>query len=480
MAMRRNQPKVQAKDLPESGVTNSASFRPGEKRPITGATICGSIGTAMASARKPATRLSPASRRKRKSLRCGIATDSSRGFRGIRAPSCGKINATLKKPRGTMNFRQTINLFTAIFVAALIALLVGPRAAMTRQATRKKQQTPTIDEYQPKSTLVTKEHKVERAKFPFIDIHSHHWNPTAAEVDQLVKEMDTINLRVMVNLSGGTGEQLKNTVAVMKGRYPDRFVVFANMSYDDLNTPGFGKHVAARLEEDVKNGAQGLKIFKNFGMDLKYATGERVHVDDPEFDAVWDKCAELRIPVLIHIAAPSPFFDPWDYHNERWLELKQFPGRARAPEKYPPFETLMTERNHLFAKHPKTNFIAAHLAFHGNDLERLGKTLDSLPNMYVDIAAVLAELGRQPYSAHDFLVKYQDRVLMGKDIYEVNEYKWYFRALETRDEYFEYYRPRHPFWRIYGVQVPDEVLKKVYYKNALKLVPGIDAKAFPE
>jgi Amidohydrolase. len=184
--------------------------------------------------------------------------------------------------------------------------------------------------------------------------------------------------------------------------------------------------------------------------------------------------------VLIHIAEPSAFFDPWDYQNERWKELNEFPQRARPPSKYPPFETLMAERNHLFAKHPRTHFIAAHLAFHGNDLERLGKLFDTLPNMYVDIAAVLAELGRQPYSAHDFLVKYQDRVLMGKDIYDVNEYKWYFRALETRDEYFEYYRKRHAFWRIYGFQLPDEVLKKIYYKNALKLVPGIDPKAFPD
>jgi predicted TIM-barrel fold metal-dependent hydrolase len=374
-------------------------------------------------------------------------------------------------------------LFAVTLTAAISALLLARTHAgsvQQDQAAKKYSQTPTIEEYQPKSTLLTKEHLVERAKFPFIDIHSHHWNPTKEHVDQLVREMDTINLRVLVNLSGGTGEQLHQTVAVMKGRYPDRFVVFANLSYDDINTPGYGKRAAARLEQDVKNGAQGLKIFKNFGMDLKYANGERVHVDDQEFDPVWDKCAQLGLPVLIHIAEPSAFFDPWDYHNERWLELKQFPGRARPPEKYPSFETLMTERNHLFAKHPKTNFIAAHLAFHGNDLERLGKTLDSLPNMYVDIAAVLAELGRQPYSAHDFLVKYQDRVLMGKDIYDVNEYRWYFRSLETRDEYFEYYRPRHAFWRIYGFQVPDEALKKVYYQNALKLVPGMDAKAFPQ
>jgi len=364
---------------------------------------------------------------------------------------------------------------------ALVSMLVAGSALLwPRIAHPQQSRVPTIEEYNPKSTLVTKAHKPERAKFPFIDIHSHHWNPTSAHVDQLVKEMDTINLRVLVNLSGGSGEELRKTVATMKGRYPDRFVVFANPSYEDINVPGYGNRAAERLAADVRHGAQGLKIFKDFGMELKYANGERVHADDPIFDPLFEKCAELKIPVLIHIAEPSAFFDPWDYQNERWKELEEFPQRARAPAKYPSFETLMAERNHLFAKHPRTQFIAAHLAFHGNDLERLGKLFDTLPNMYVDIAAVLAELGRQPYSAHDFLVKYQDRVLMGKDIYDVNEYKWYFRALETRDEYFEYYRKRHAFWRIYGFQLPDEVLKKIYYKNALKLVPGIDPNAFPD
>jgi len=161
-----------------------------------------------------------------------------------------------------------------------------------------------------------------------------------------------------------------------------------------LNTPGFGKRVAARLEEDVKNGAQGLKIFKDFGMELKYANGQRVHVDDPIFSPVFEKCADFGIPVLIHVGEPSAFFDPWDKYNERWLELKQFPQRARPPSKYPPFETLITERNHLFAIHPRTKFIAAHLGFHGNDLARLGKLFDEHPNVYVDIAAVLADFDR--------------------------------------------------------------------------------------
>ena len=166
-------------------------------------------------------------------------------------------------------------------IVALVSMLGAgwalllPRIAPTQQS----QRVPTIEEYNPKSTLVTKEHKPERAKFPFIDIHSHHWNPTPEHVDQLVKEMDTINLRVLVNLSGGSGEELRKTVAAMKGRYPDRFVVFANPSYEDINAPGYGNRAAERLAADVRNGAQGLKIFKNFGMNLKYANGERVHAD---------------------------------------------------------------------------------------------------------------------------------------------------------------------------------------------------------
>ena len=360
--------------------------------------------------------------------------------------------------------------------AALLLLAAAFAPARAQQAP----QTLTFEEYEPKSTLVVPERKVDRARFPMIDIHSHHSNLSPEYVDKLVKEMDAINLRVIVNLSGGTGERLTKVIAAMKGRHPDRFVVFANLSFEDLNEPGYGKRAAARLAQDVKNGAQGLKIFKNFGMDLKYRNGERVKVDDPEFDPVWQMCATLKIPVLIHVAEPSAFFDPIDKNNERWLELKQFPNRARPPARYPAFETLMTERNHMLEKNPKTIFILAHMGYHGNDLGRLGRLFDAYPNAYVDVAAILAELGRQPYTARDFLIKYQDRVLFGKDIYEPSEYTYYFRVFETRDDYIEYYRRRHAFWRMYGLHLPDEVLKKIYYKNSLKLVPGMNAAQFPK
>lgn len=365
--------------------------------------------------------------------------------------------------------------------AALVAwLTVAALPALAQTQSQAQSQNLTFEEYDPKSTLVVPEHKTPRAKFPLIDIHSHHSTMTPEYVDKLIKEMDSINLRVIVNLSGGSGERLKQVVTAMKGRYPDRFVVFANVMTNDINEPGFGQRAAARLAEDVKNGAQGLKIFKNFGMDLKYKNGDRVKVDDPEWDPIWAKCAELGIPVLIHVAEPDAFFLPIDKNNERWLELKQFPGRARPPEKYPPFETLMTERNHMLAKNPKTKFILAHMGYHGNHLERLGKLFDTYPNAYVDVAAVLAEIGRQPYTARDFFIKYQDRLIFGKDIYEPSEYTYYFRVFETRDDYIEYYRRRHAFWRMYGLYLPDEVLKKVYYKNALRLVPGLNAKQFPD
>lgn len=341
-------------------------------------------------------------------------------------------------------------------------------------------QTMSIEEYEPKSTLVVPQHPVTRARFPFIDVHNHQSNMSPEYISKLVADMDKINLRIMVNLSGGYGERLKKTVAGMKERYPDRFAVFANIDFSNIDAPDYSERAARQLADDVKSGAQGLKIFKNFGMDLKDTKGQRIHVDDPRFDRLFELCGTLKIPVLIHTGEPWSFFQPQDKHNERWLELKQFPNRARPPERYPSWETLMAEQHHLFAKHPHTMFINAHLGWLGGNLAELGRLMDQLPNMYTEIGAVLAELGRQPRFARQWFIKYQDRVLMGKDTWEPSEYFYYFRVLETADEYFDYYRKRHAFWKMYGLDLPDEVLKKVYYKNALRLIPGLKAGAFPQ
>ena len=337
-----------------------------------------------------------------------------------------------------------------------------------------------FEDYSPKSTLIVPVHILTRSKFPFIDVHNHQWRMGQQDLSELIKEMDKMNMTVMVNLSGGNGKELQGMVNNAKSQYPGRFIVFANIDFDGIGTPGWSEKTVRQLENDVKNGAKGLKIFKDLGMSVKDSDGKRIPVNDPRLDPIWDKCAELHIPVLIHTADPKPFWEPQDKYNERWLELKEVPGRKRSNTNPEPWEQLIGEQHDVFRKHPKTIFINAHLGWLGNDLGKLGKLMDELPNMYTDIGAVLAEIGRQPRFAREFFIKYQDRIMMGKDSWHPEEYPTYFRVLETNDEYFDYYRKRHAFWKIYGIGLPDEVLKKVYYKNALKIIPGIDRSLFPE
>jgi len=341
---------------------------------------------------------------------------------------------------------------------------------------------PSITEYKPKSTLVVAEHPTPRAKFPVIDIHSHQPTPISPEqFDKVVAAMDRLNLRLLVNLSGGSGDKLKQGLeAIRTSPHHDRMVLFAKVDFKDGVGPGFGQKAAAQLEQDIKAGALGLKIFKELGLRVKRTDGTRLHLDDPELDPIWETCARLGVPVLIHTAEPPPFFDPIDYHNERWLEEALYPDRRYQDPQFPRFEELIAERDRMYARHPKTTFIAAHMAYHANDLARMGRLLDRLPNVYADVAAVLAELGRQPRTAHDFLVKYQDRILFGKDSFQPDEFPYYWRTFETADEYFDYYRDYHAFWKLYGLALPDDVLKKLYYKNALKLVPGLPKDGFPE
>jgi predicted TIM-barrel fold metal-dependent hydrolase len=356
-------------------------------------------------------------------------------------------------------------------VAAVLWVAASPLPA---------QQSLSIEEYTPRSTLVVATHQVARARFPVIDIHSHHPAPLApAAWSAIAGEIDGINVRVLVNLSGGSGESLRRAIDVIEGGpHKGRMVFFANVDFAGIGQPGWAARAAAALEADVKAGAMGLKIFKNFGLRVS-RNGTRVPVDDPELDPIWRTCARLQIPVLIHTGEPAPFFEPVDRHNERWLELNIHPGRRVPPTQYPTFEALMDERDRLFVRHGDTVFIAAHMGWHANDLGKLGRMLDLMPNVRVETGAILAELGRQPRAAHDFFVKYQDRILFGKDTYEASEYPYYWRTFETRDEYFDYYRHYHAFWKLYGMGLPDDVLRKVYYANALSLLPKVPRAWFP-
>jgi predicted TIM-barrel fold metal-dependent hydrolase len=297
---------------------------------------------------------------------------------------------------------------------------------------------PSILDYRPASSLVVPEHPVPKAKFPVADIHSHT-GPTPATISSLIAQMDALNIRVLNNLSGGSGDALRQRVSYIKTTpYADRFTVFAN----GLNqfrgvAPGYGRQAAAQLEADVKNGAIGLKIFKETGMDTPKADGSRLQINDPELAPIWETAARLNIPVIIHTAEPQEFFKPLDMHNERWLELALFANRRRYLVPVA-FETLSAERDDLFRKYPKTRFISAHFGWHANDLGRAARLLDENPNVVVELAAILYDLGRQPRAAHDFFVKYQDRILFGKDTYAPTEFPYYWRVLETRDEYFDY------------------------------------------
>ena len=335
----------------------------------------------------------------------------------------------------------------------------------------------SVQEWNPRSTLVVEEHLVPRAKFPVVDVHSHHRSSTAPErLDAIVKEMDALNLAVLVNLSGGYGERLRITVRTFRGRQAGRFAVFANPDFNGIGTPEWPRRAARQLEEDVRAGAQGLKIFKNFGMSVRDARGDRVAVDDPSMDPLLKACARLGVPVLIHVADPAEFWAAHDPRNERWLELKLRPRRKRTAP--PSFEQLIAERDRMLRRHPGVKFILAHMGWHGHDLGRLGKLFDEYPNVHVDIAAVLYELGRIPFTGREFLIRYKDRILFGKDSYVPSEFPYYWRVLETRDEYFEYYRRYHAHWRLYGLGLPDDTLKHIYWKNALRLIPDLDPSLF--
>jgi uncharacterized protein len=347
----------------------------------------------------------------------------------------------------------------------------------------------TFEEYEPKSTLIVPEHPLKRAKFPFIDVHNHQFEMSSKEkVTELVQQMNELNMGILCNLSGrGFGGDEAKSDATLYGQientkknFPNRFVVFTNVDFAKIGEAGWAEKAVAKLTDDVKKyGAQGLKVYKNLGLNVK-DKGKLVAVNDPRIDPIWAKCGELGIPVIVHTADPAPFWQPMNGFNERWLELKTHAGRKRDVTKGDfSFEELIEQQYDVFRKNPKTTFINAHMGWYPNDLNKLDSLMTVFPNMYAEIGAVIAELGRQPRAAKKFFEKRQDRILFGKDSYVPDEYATYFRVLETEDEYFPYHKKYHAFWRMYGLGLSDEVLKKVYYKNAIKIIPGIDKTKFP-
>ena len=341
---------------------------------------------------------------------------------------------------------------------------------------------PSIVDYRPNSTLVTAAHPVPKAKFPAIDYHGHPRQllSSAESLNSLMASLDALNIRVMLAAENISGERLQRTLELVQGSpHKDRVRVLTGIDLRGVG-PGWAEKTIKQLEADAKAGAVGVgEIGKGFGLSTTKADGSRLKIDDPDLDPVWEACARLRLPVFIHTADPQEFFEPIDMKNERWLELALFADRRYQADRFPRFDDLMAERDRLFKKHPKTQFVAAHMGWHANDLGRLGRMLDAMPNVYTEVGAVLYDLGRQPRGAREFFIKYQDRVLFGKDSFQPEEYPYYWRVFETTDEYFDYYRGYHAFWKLYGLALPDEVLRKLYYKNALKLTPGLPQTGWP-
>jgi uncharacterized protein len=347
------------------------------------------------------------------------------------------------------------------------------------QPTPPAQPSISIEEFEPKSTLVVPHRDVQRAKYPFIDVHTHHREFNAAALEKLEQEMDKLNMRAMVNsiVMGGAGAWVKSAATAANAFDRGRFAVMTNIADFKVDQPGYSERVAKQLEEDIRNGAVGLKVWKNFGMSEKDSQGRRIPVDDPRLDAVWEVCAKYKIPVLIHTADPKPLFEPMDKNNERWLELKMRPNRMNQELDW---DQIIGEQHHLFERHPNTIFIAAHAGWLMSDTAKLGAMLDRCPNVYIEIGAIDSEIGRQPRTAKAFFTKYQDRVLFGKDRWDPAEYPAYFHLLETEDEYFPPIRKYHGLWYLYGLGLPDDVLKKIYYKNALRLYPSLSKAGYPD
>ena len=338
-----------------------------------------------------------------------------------------------------------------------------------------------LSDFKPVPKLVTRATIVNKPRFPVIDAHNHlslegfgGWDKRP--VSELLDILDAADVRVYVDLDGGWGEDILEThLDHFKAAAPERFRVYGGVDWSKWAEHGdrFGEWAADRLRKQAARGAQGLKIWKPLGLTVRDQNDKLVAVDDPRLDPVWAVAGELNLPVTIHIADPAAFFDPVDNHNERWEELAANPDWQFPSPPFPPFLSIVNALANVVARHPETTFVAAHFGCYAENLEWVGQVLDNNPNFFVDISERIAELGRQPYSARRFFLKYPDRILFGTDRpVEEHIYPVYYRFFETDDEYFSYGvedAPRQGRWRIYGLYLPDDVLKQVYHDNAARL-----------
>ena len=328
-----------------------------------------------------------------------------------------------------------------------------------------------LSDFHPKSMLVAPEHEVRRPKFPVIDYHNHL---DAQDPREVLRVMDGCGIEKIVNITMYTGSKALEIIDKYHGVDRDRFATYGWMDWSDVQSDGFFQRCVERLERLVERGACGMKIWKDLGTKIRDKDGSLLKIDDERLDPIYEKAAELGVPIMYHIADPDAFFLPINAENERYEELAAHPEWSYYGSHYGK-EELLAQRDRVIARHPKTTFVGAHVAEHPEDLAYVSRLLDKNPNLHVDIGARCAELGRQPYTAREFFLKYADRILFGTDLIpEVGMYRLHYRFLETRDEYFEYptHASRQGRWNIYGLFLPDDVLRKVYRENAVRLLGG--------
>jgi predicted TIM-barrel fold metal-dependent hydrolase len=334
-----------------------------------------------------------------------------------------------------------------------------------------------LRDFKPQSMLHLPVHNVYRARFPVIDVHNHVNDARSRGREHLPPErvlevMEHCNIMKIVILTGRWGEELQGVLDEMVKPYPNRFLVFTQIDWSKIDDPDFSQLMVKQIDDAVARGARGLKVLKDLGLEVRDKSGKLVTVDDPRLDPIWEECGRLGIPVAIHVTDPEAFFRPLDPTNERYEEMIHHPDWHFYGPKFPSKESILEARNRAFAKHPNTTFISLHLGNWPENLDYVSEMLDRLPNVVVEFGAREAELGRQPRRARNFFLKYQDRILFGTDMTPSEEmYRNYFRWLETDDEYFEYYGyPEQGRWEIYGLDLPETVLEKVYNQNAMRII----------
>jgi predicted TIM-barrel fold metal-dependent hydrolase len=365
-------------------------------------------------------------------------------------------------------------------LAAVMAAQTGEPSAPAGQIGYKpapdadQNKTLLLKDFHPRSMLHLPAHPVERAKYYVIDVHNHVNDARGIEEpiapERAVEIMDRTNVKTVVILTGMWGEKLQHVIDTMVKPYPGRFMVFAQIDFSKIDDPNFSQEMVAQLDDAVARGARGLKQLKDLGLGVRDRSGRLVAVDDRRLDPIWEECGRLGIPVFIHTADPEAFFHPADGNNERYEELIENPSWSFAGPQFPALEELLEARNRVFARHPNTTFVSLHMGWPEN-LDWVGHMLDQYPNVMVEFGAREAELGRQPRRTRELFLRYQDRIMFGTDNGMDEEmYRNHFRWLETADEYFDYWgHPAQGRWRIYGLDLPDPVLQKIYHRNAERL-----------